>query len=302
MCDSRQGPFTRAAAEQPESVSGVYRYHRARSSNTSPTRKRGTQRIPRLRVGLVRGWHYHGIANGDFVRCLAFSVLCLVSITAIAPAQIEQGPREGPIILRAYGIPGDADAHIFDLIRLAILDEFKRRHPHIEPVSNQGLNFGHHNPKTQDVGTLMQIAGDIAPHVIPFGFRHTDTYIRSKFLYPLDKYIETMLGLDIEDGPCWIWMSTWRDSGRQLATTPKSDSACRINAGKSCVGSALTLAIAPTADSGAFSRARRTTTCGAFRNASRSQHCSIASPISMRPGCLTRHPKPWKSCLTMPSC
>ena len=201
MRDSREGPFTSGAAERPEIASAISHKSRARSSHTGPTRRRGTLRIPRLRVGLVCGRQSRPFANGPFVRRLAFSVLCLISSTATAPAQNVRGPQEDRIILRAYGIPGDADAHIFDLIRLAILDEFKRRHPHVEPVSNQGLNFGHHNPKTQDVGTLMQIAGDIAPHVLPFGFRHTDTYIRSKFLYPLDKYIETMLGLDIEDGP-----------------------------------------------------------------------------------------------------
>ena len=47
---------------------------------------------------------------------------------------------------------------------------------------------------------LMQIAGDIPAHVMYVNFRQSDTYIRNKFLYPLDKYIEKTLGLDITNG------------------------------------------------------------------------------------------------------
>ena len=46
----------------------------------------------------------------------------------------------------------------------------------------------------------MQIAGDIPAHVMYVNFRNSDTYIRNKFLYPLDKYIEEMLGQDVTNG------------------------------------------------------------------------------------------------------
>lgn len=50
-----------------------------------------------------------------------------------------------------------------------------------------------------DITPLMQIAGDIAADVMYVNFRQSDTYIRSKFLYPLDRYMERMVGADIPD-------------------------------------------------------------------------------------------------------
>ena len=78
-----------------------------------------------------------------------------------------------------------------------MLQAFQRKFPRIKPVPIHGLNIPQ---REMDTAPLMQIAGDIAPDTLYVNFRQSDTYIRSKFLYPLDKYFESMLGKDIADG------------------------------------------------------------------------------------------------------
>ena len=74
---------------------------------------------------------------------------------------------------------------------------FQEQFPHIKPVSSEGLRIP---GRTMDVLPLMQIAGDIAPDTVYVNFRQSDTYIRSKFLYPLDHYIEKIAGEPIPGG------------------------------------------------------------------------------------------------------
>lgn len=102
------------------------------------------------------------------------------------------------ITLRAYGVPNSAGNSMSSLISLEIMDTFRTRYPHINPVSSEGLTIP---GRTMDVLPLMQIAGDIAPDTVYVNFRQSDTYIGSKFLYPLDKYIEDLAGLEISGGP-----------------------------------------------------------------------------------------------------
>ena len=102
------------------------------------------------------------------------------------------------ITLRAWGVPDEYGTDVASQATRAILRDFRRRFPHINPVSSTGLTIP---GKTMDIVPLMQIAGDIAPDVLYVNFRQSDTYIRSKFLYPLDKYIEDLAGVEIDNGP-----------------------------------------------------------------------------------------------------
>jgi len=102
------------------------------------------------------------------------------------------------IRLRAWGVPAGYGTDVGSQAGQAILKEFRRRFPHINPVSSTGLTIP---GKTMDIVPLMQIAGDIAPDVLYVNFRQSDTYVRSKFLYPLDKYIEDLAGIEIDNGP-----------------------------------------------------------------------------------------------------
>lgn len=102
-----------------------------------------------------------------------------------------------PIEIRAWGVPDYTRTDVNTLAQLQILDEFQRRFPNIKPVTTAGLEIP---GRTLDMVPLMQIAGDIAPEVMYVNFRKSDTYISNKFLYPLDKYIERMVGVDIPHG------------------------------------------------------------------------------------------------------
>ncbi len=81
---------------------------------------------------------------------------------------------------------------------LRLFDAFQARHPGVELVPATGINIP---GRSMDMQPLMQIAGDVSPDVIYVNFRQSDTYIRNKFLYPLDAYIERLAGVRPEHGP-----------------------------------------------------------------------------------------------------
>lgn len=100
-------------------------------------------------------------------------------------------------MLRSFGVPNETSGDVSALATLKVLSAFRKRFPYIKPVSTAGLRV----PGSDgDVVPLMQIAGDIAPDAMPVNFRQSDTYIRNKFLYPLDRYIERTVGAKIENG------------------------------------------------------------------------------------------------------
>jgi len=108
------------------------------------------------------------------------------------------GSDDGKLVLRAWGVPAGTGSTVGEMSSLKVIDAFQQKYPDIVPISAGGLAIP---GRTQDIVPLMQIAGDIPPHVMYVNFRQSDTYIRNKFLYPLDKYIEHQtLGLDIPDG------------------------------------------------------------------------------------------------------
>ena len=122
---------------------------------------------------------------------LLFWMLAVPAFSSPEPIHQEE------IKLRAYGVPSSAGNSMASLIGLEVMDAFRTKFPHIDPISSEGLMIP---GRTMDVLPLMQIAGDIAPDTIYVNFRQSDTYIRSKFLYPLDKYIERLAGTDIPGG------------------------------------------------------------------------------------------------------
>ena len=126
-------------------------------------------------------------------------VLLLLLISASGLAETQKPAGQGGIRLRAYGVP-TSSAGMANLADLRVLGEFRKLNPLVNPVSSTGITIPG-GSRTMDMIPLMQIAGDIAADVMYVNFRQSDTYIRNKFLYPLDKYIEKTLGLDIENGP-----------------------------------------------------------------------------------------------------
>jgi len=116
------------------------------------------------------------------------AVLLIAQITCPAFAAPEQ---EKEITLRAYDVPGPAGGTINSYAMLEVIQAFRARFPHIKPITERGLTIP---GRSMDVMPLMKIAGDVASDTLYVNFRQSDTYVRSKFLYPLDKYIGDLAG------------------------------------------------------------------------------------------------------------
>jgi ABC-type sugar transport system permease subunit/ABC-type glycerol-3-phosphate transport system substrate-binding protein len=120
--------------------------------------------------------------------CVAAAAAALAAAAGTAAGQDKQ-----QIVLRAYGVPEIARNDIESLAERRIIEEFQNRFPHVRPVPTSGLVIP--GRSTMDILPLMQIAGDIAPDVMYVNFRQSDTYVRNKFLYPLDDYLEQLAGV-----------------------------------------------------------------------------------------------------------
>jgi multiple sugar transport system permease protein len=122
---------------------------------------------------------------------------------SMAPPAGAAERRNGKIVLRCWGVP-TTSGNVNSLAEFKALEAFQEQFPHVEPIPSTGLEI---QGKTQDMVPLMQIAGDIPADVMYVNFRQSQTYVSNRFLYPLDKYIEGVLGkkleygLDIQDGP-----------------------------------------------------------------------------------------------------
>jgi len=114
-----------------------------------------------------------------------------------ADSTTEPVPKESVVNLRAWGVPSDSGSDPASLAGMEVLAAFEQRFPHIKPYSPTGLEIA---GRSMDIVPLMQIAGNIAPDVLYVNFRQSSTYIANKFLYPLDKYVEKAVGVDIKDG------------------------------------------------------------------------------------------------------
>jgi multiple sugar transport system permease protein len=124
---------------------------------------------------------------------------------------------EPPMELRAWGVPEYARIDVESLADRKIVEAFQERLPHVKPVATSGLEIP--GRQTKDILPLMQIAGDIPPHVLYVNFRQSDTFIRNKFLYPLDRYVEALAGVSIPGGH----LMTLEDYLRELRKGPNFD-------------------------------------------------------------------------------
>ena len=132
-----------------------------------------------------------------FIFALTGSV-CATIFAENSPSSRKASVQQD-VTLRAWGVPAFSSA-ASEIATLRVLEEFQKKFSHITPVTSRGLTLTDGN-RTADMIPLMQMAGDIAPDVLYVVFRLSDTYVRNKFLYPLDKYIEGSLDLDIVNGP-----------------------------------------------------------------------------------------------------
>jgi multiple sugar transport system permease protein len=121
-----------------------------------------------------------------------------ISSLAFASGEAQDDTSTQEVILRAWGVPRFS-SRASEIATLRVLEEFQKKFPNITPVSSRGISISS-GSRTADMAPLMQIAGGIAADVMYVTFRQSDTYIQNKFLYPLDKYVEGSLGLDVVNG------------------------------------------------------------------------------------------------------
>ena len=127
---------------------------------------------------------------------LLFAALCCNVVLA---AEENHSADDAVITLRATGVPDGYGVGPIAEGERAIMDAFRELHPHINPISSTGMVLpGGSN--TMDMVPFMQIAGDIAPDVLYVNFRQSQTYIGMGLLCELDRYIEQIAGVVIEDG------------------------------------------------------------------------------------------------------
>lgn len=120
-------------------------------------------------------------------------VLSLLGSAVPLLADDKPAASQPTMVLKAWGVPDLPKPDIGTTARLAVLDAFQTKFPNVSPISPTGLSLP---GRTAEIAPLMQIAGDIAADVMYVNFRQSSTYIAQKFLYPLDKYVERMAGLE----------------------------------------------------------------------------------------------------------
>jgi len=123
------------------------------------------------------------------------TLLCACLLAVSAGGAVAAGQKKPEIVLRAFGVPEHTRNDIGAIAERKIIEAFQERFPNVKAVSTSGLVIP--GRSTMDIRPLMQIAGDIAPDVMYVNFRQSDTYIRNKFLYPLDRYVEKLVGVEI---------------------------------------------------------------------------------------------------------
>lgn len=135
----------------------------------------------------------------DFFKMNIKTIFLIISSAyfAMHPLFSQERKDVDVIELKAAGVPETTVVGPMGQVSILVVKEFHKLNPNIKLLPSTGLVIP---GRGTEMTTLMQIAGDIAPVVIDVNFRGSDTYIGQKFLYPLDKYYEKELGLDIRNG------------------------------------------------------------------------------------------------------
>ena len=119
---------------------------------------------------------------------LAPALLAALFFLAAIPA-----PAENRTILKVFELPDPRRTDAWGKAELAVLDAFKRRHPHIELRQFSGITI---EGMAMDSRVLMAVAGGVAPDVMYVNFRQSHTYIQNGFLHPLDDFVADVPDVD----------------------------------------------------------------------------------------------------------
>jgi len=89
--------------------------------------------------------------------------------------------------LKLFSMPDPKNPSPFAQADVAVLREFLRTHPYIDPEPFTGISIA---GRSLDSTSLLAIAGGNSPDILYVNFRQSDTYIRQGFLHPLDGFLQ----------------------------------------------------------------------------------------------------------------
>lgn len=124
---------------------------------------------------------------------LAGALGCLPGV----PDALASASTNTSIVLRAVGVPDGSCYGALGESLLRTMAAFQQRFPQVRLEPATGIDIP---GRSMDMLPLMQIAGDVSPDVIFVNFRQSDTYVRNKFLYPIEHYVEAQAGVSIPNG------------------------------------------------------------------------------------------------------
>jgi len=119
-------------------------------------------------------------------RPLLFNLL-LITLFVCGLIPGESRASEKKLILKVFTLPDPRSSDAFTQADLAVIRAFEKQYPHIELRQFSGITI---EGQSMDSGPLMAIAGGVSPDIIYVNFRQSDTYIKRRFLYPLDEYLD----------------------------------------------------------------------------------------------------------------
>jgi len=123
---------------------------------------------------------------------LATVLLALFRLPGVGAAD---GAAEKKLVLKVWSLPDPRRTDAAGLADLAVIEEFRKRFPHIELRSVSGLAI---EGQLMDSKPLMAIAGGMSPDVIYVNFRQSHTYISQGFLYPMDEFMADVPQSELE--------------------------------------------------------------------------------------------------------
>jgi len=125
--------------------------------------------------------------NSWVLQAILLAALVLSASHVFAAPPVMAKPRAENLTLKVFNLPDPRFMDPATLADLAVVEEFKRRHPNVSLVPFSGLQI---EGMGQDSRPLMAIAGGMSPDIIYVNFRQSDTYISQGFLYPMDEFLD----------------------------------------------------------------------------------------------------------------
>ncbi|MDD5687540.1 MAG: extracellular solute-binding protein [Elusimicrobia bacterium] len=120
------------------------------------------------------------------------TITSLLNVFSTTPSYTQENHKKVRLVVeKSVGLPRPDDSRAPTMCNRHVLRAFKEKYPWIEIIESGGV-ASNQSVLGPENGTLMSIAGGIAPDIISVNFKKSDFFIQQGFLQPLDKFIEQM--------------------------------------------------------------------------------------------------------------